>query len=89
MPPTEEYELHLTYSPHLMPLFCTGALLCVLLVVAWRERRSSTAAPFALTLAALLVWTFGYAFEIAAVERDAKLVWANIQFLAIAPLPVL
>jgi diguanylate cyclase (GGDEF)-like protein/PAS domain S-box-containing protein len=85
----QEHQLHLTYTAHLIPLFFTGALVCVLLAVAWRERRSPAAGPFAVMLAALLVWTIAFVFELASSELAAKVVWANIQYLAIAFLPVL
>jgi len=81
--------LHLVYTWHLVPLLLSGTLLTLLLAVSWRGRRSPAAGPFALMMTALLVWTIGYVFEIAAVERSAKIFWANVQFLAIAPLPVL
>jgi diguanylate cyclase (GGDEF)-like protein/PAS domain S-box-containing protein len=57
--------------------------------VAWRERRSPAAGPFAVMLAALLVWTIAFAFELSSSELAAKVVWANVQYLAIAFLPVL
>lgn len=80
--------MHLTYTPHLVPLFFTGLIIGALLSVTWRQRRAPIAGPFALTLVMLGIWTVGYIFELAAVETDVKVVWANVQYIGIALLPV-
>ena len=54
----------------------------------WRSRSDAVAPWFAATLVAFLVWTIGYIFEILAPTLAGKLVWADIEFVGIALLPV-
>lgn len=81
--------LRLTYSPYLLPLFASCAMLIALLVIAWRSRNTRASGYFALTVAALLVWTVGFIFELASPSLSQKLFWANVQYVGIASLPVL
>lgn len=61
----------------------------VLLALTLRRHRVSCARLFAGVLAATLVWAVGYAFELRAVDASEMLLWANVQWFGIAPLPVL
>ncbi len=60
-----------------------------MLVVAWRNRSEATAPWFAATVVALLIWTVGYIFELMAVGLQAKLAWADAEFVGLLALPLL
>jgi diguanylate cyclase (GGDEF)-like protein len=77
---------HLTY--YIVPLALSTAVLCALLVVAWRIRSDPVAPWYAATLVGFLIWTVGYMFEIASPSLDGKIWWANVQFIGIILLPV-
>jgi len=73
---------------YISPLIVSASVLVALLVVTWRNRSDAVAPWFAATLVAFLVWTVGYVFEIVAPTLGGKLLWADIEFIGIALLPV-
>lgn len=79
---------HYHYTPFVIPLVVTALFGAVMLLVAWRNRAEPVALWFAATVAALLVWTIGYAFELMAVGLHAKIVWADLEYAAMLALPL-
>ncbi len=73
---------------YVAPLFVSLAVLGGLLVITWFSRSDPIAPWFAATLLAILIWTFGYIFEIASPDLGAKVSWANFQFVGVVTLPV-
>lgn len=67
----------------------SGAMLVALLAIVLRCRREPLAPWLAAVFAALLLWTVGYVLELAAEDLDAKLLWADVQFVGATVLPVL
>lgn len=53
-----------------------------------KHRSRAAAAPLLLTSGAVMLWMLGYAAEITVASLSAKLLWANVQFIGIAILPV-
>ena len=80
------FQFH--YTPTIWPLLLSAVLLLVAAVPVWRQRHHPAALAFAAVIAALLIWTIGFALELAAVALNSKLFWANIQFFGISTLPV-
>lgn len=80
---------HFQYTPFVIPLALSAAVVVAMLVVAWRNRDAEVAPWFAASLVALLVWTVGYLLELMAVGVGAKIFWADLQFIATASLPLL
>jgi diguanylate cyclase (GGDEF)-like protein len=80
---------HLSYTPFVVPLAVSAIVTLAVLYVAWQNRREESAPWFAASLVALLVWTIGYAFELMAVELEAKIAWANVQYVGVTMLPLL
>lgn len=78
----------LVYTPFVLPLAVSAAIAVALLVVAWRNWREPVAPWFAATLVALLWWTIGYMFELMAVGLNAKIVWADIEYIGTTLLPL-
>jgi diguanylate cyclase (GGDEF)-like protein/PAS domain S-box-containing protein len=79
----------LHYTPFVIPLALSAAVIVAILAVAWQNRVEEVAPWFAATLAALLVWTGGYMFELMAVGLSAKLFWADLQYIGTTALPLL
>ncbi len=83
--PTTGWQLALPYT---LPLLVSASLALAVAVFVWRRRAAPGAAPLiALSLAAF-VWSFAYAFEIAATPMPVALFWARVQYLGIMTLPV-
>ena len=72
-----------------MPHVISAALLVWLLAVTWIRRHEPLAPWLAGVFGALLLWTVGYALELASVSLAAKLFWANLQFVGLFAIPVL
>jgi diguanylate cyclase (GGDEF)-like protein/PAS domain S-box-containing protein len=77
------------YTPFILPLVVSALVLLALLYVTWRNRTEQSAPWFAATLIALLVWTVGYIFELTAVALQAKIHWADVQYIGTTALPLL
>ncbi|MFQ5575823.1 MAG: histidine kinase N-terminal 7TM domain-containing protein [Anaerolineae bacterium] len=78
----------IVFTPYILPLLVSVAILLALGVYAWQYRSQTTAAVFGAIVLALLIWTAGFALEIAGVTLPAKIFWANVQFTGITALPV-
>ncbi len=68
----------------LLSIFSTGALT----YYAWRQRRVSGAMPFAALMGLVAVWCTTYEIEILSPSFAAKLLWTDVQFVAIAFTPL-
>lgn len=80
-------QLHCT--PFLLPLAVSAAFCLAMLAIAWRNRIEPVAPWFAVTVLALLAWSVGYMFELMASALQAKITWANLQYVATIALPLL
>jgi diguanylate cyclase (GGDEF)-like protein len=76
------------YTPFILPLAVSAAFCLAMLVVAWRNRVEPVAPWFAATILALLAWTVGYIFELMATGLQAKVAWANLEYIATIALPM-
>ncbi len=72
-----------------MPHLVSAALLVWLLALTWIRRREPLAPWLAGVFGALLLWTVGYALELASASLAAKLFWADLQFVGLLAIPVL
>ena len=77
------------YTPYVLPLAASCGVVLVLLYVTWRNRSVQSAPWFAASLVALLLWSAGYAFELMATSLDAKIHWADVQYIGTSALPLL
>ncbi len=76
------------YTPYLWPLWISAVVLMLLAVYTLLHRERSVSPRFFIVVATLFVWVVGFAFEVAGVDLQTKLFWANVQFSGIAALPV-
>ena len=76
------------YSPYLLPL--VGAALIAGWVAAYVWTRRSTRSAPALTLLALsiMIWSAGYALEIAGANLPTKVFWGKFQYIGIVTVPL-
>jgi diguanylate cyclase (GGDEF)-like protein len=69
-------------------LVLAGTMMAILAMLAFQRRSSQIAIAFALCCLGAMVWNFAFAAEILNTTLAQKILWANIQFLAISFLPV-
>jgi len=78
-----------TYTPFMLALLVSTALMAGLALYIWRDSGRQAITPrFSNVLILASLWSFGFALEIAADSLDAKIFFSNLQFVAIALLPV-
>ena len=78
-----------TYTPLILALLISTAVMAGLALYVWRDSGRQAITPrFSNVLILASIWSFGFALEIAADSLDAKVFFSNIQFVAIALLPV-
>lgn len=77
------------YVQYVAPLFIAAIVAATLAMAAWRRRPAPGAQPFAMLMAAVGLWAFGYAFELYAATLPAKVLWAKVEYLAIVFVPLL
>lgn len=75
--------MSLQFTAYTIPLFITTAITLILLWVGVRRRHMLTARIFMLFCSAVIVWSVGYALEFMAVDLQAKLFWARVQYLGL------
>lgn len=80
--------MNLSYTPHILPFCVTALVLVALLAFALHNRRETVTPWLVASIAALLVWSLGYVMELASVTVQAKVFWADVQFLGVISLPV-
>ncbi|MDP1756740.1 MAG: histidine kinase N-terminal 7TM domain-containing protein, partial [Pseudohongiella sp.] len=73
----------------------TASILCAALLAAsalalivWRYRRAPGALPMIAIAVPVLVWLFASTGELWSRTLDAKVIWANLQYLGIVTVPV-
>lgn len=75
------------YPLYTFVLTASATAMVGLALYVWQRRPAVGAAPFALLLAAVAEWSLSNALEMASVSLEAKIFWANMQFLGIVIVP--
>ena len=76
------------HSPYSYPLVLVAAVTAVFAPYSWYRRGTPGAVALAALMSGVLVWSAGYALEIAVVGLPAKIFWAKIEYLGIATVPL-
>lgn len=76
------------YTPYTVLSLISTAISVLLGALAWRRRYASGAAQFIALAAAVAVWTFGYAFELAGADLATIIWWAKFEYIGIVSVPV-
>jgi PAS domain S-box-containing protein len=71
-----------------LPLFVTAAVSVVIAGYSWRRRELPTARLMALLGVTIAWWALFYALELASDTGSLKVLWAQLQYIAIAVIPV-
>jgi len=76
-------------SIYLIVLSIAAAESLTLALIVWRRNRNGLGiAPFLLLMAAVSIWTLGYAAELGASDLAVKLLWIKVQYIGIVAAPV-
>ena len=68
--------------------FIAGIIGLLIAIYAWRLRPQRGAMTLTWLVVVTLIWSIGYALEIAATELSAKLFWAKVQYIGITTVPL-
>lgn len=80
--------MHFQYIPYLWLLLASTAITAMLAIYAWRRRSVLGAAPFAVLMFLVALWSFANGLEMAGADLPTKLFWANVQYLSYTTIPV-
>ena len=73
--------MHFQYTPYFGVLMITAVISAIVAFIAWQRRTSPGGAPLALLMLAVTEWALVGAFEAAAVEQSAKIVWSKLDYV--------
>jgi PAS domain S-box-containing protein len=76
------------HTPYTLPLLIAAGISAGLVLYSWRYRLGAGSMPFVVVMLALVVWSVGYALELASVDLVDKIFWAKIEYLGIVTVPV-
>ncbi len=76
------------YTPYVLPLVFSALVSAGLVIVVWQHRSAAGATPLIFILLAVVVWSAGNTLELGCVDLQAKLFWANVEYLGIVSVPV-
>jgi PAS domain S-box-containing protein len=71
-----------------IPLIAAALVSAGVAVAAWQRRPAHGAVAFATMMVAIAVWTAGYALELVADTLSTKVLWAKVEYLGIAFVPI-
>jgi PAS domain S-box-containing protein len=80
--------MHLELTLYVLPLIAATALAALLGLYAWSHRSAPGATALAVLMLAVSLWSLAYALELTATTPEAKVLWAKVQYLGIAPIPL-
>ena len=82
--------MHVEYDPPaVIPVLIAALLLVYVLLRMWRSRRERVGPWLIATIAILLAWAVGLTLELSSPHLQAKLFWANLEFIPIICLPLI
>jgi PAS domain S-box-containing protein len=79
----------LQYSPYILPLLLVAAISIIVDLLIWWRQRSAGSTFLSLLMLAVAAWALAYSLELLVVPLNAKLFWAQVQYLVIPVTPVL
>lgn len=80
--------MNFAWTPFAIPYMVSGIVALSATVVAWQHRRRHGAVALCCLMLAAGVWSLGNALEICSVGMEAKILWANVEYIGIATVPV-
>lgn len=80
--------MHLQYTPYALFSLVTTMIATALALFVWRRRAAAGGLPFVVLVAAVAIWTFGYAAELASTNLATIVFWAKFEYIGIVTVPV-
>lgn len=77
------------HTPYTLPLLISAALSGGVVAYIYRRRRSPGAGALLTLMCGVVVWTLGYALQMASVDADAVFFWSAVQFMGVLTVPTL
>ncbi len=81
--------MHWQYTPYMLPLVIAAAISAAVALMAWRRRRVPGATTLLVFMLAVVEWSLVNVLELGSPELEAKLFWANLEYLGIVIIPVM
>ncbi len=81
--------MHWQYILYFSPIIIITIVVIAVVPIAWQYRHGPRAKTLLLLMLALLEWSLGNFFELRSSSLQAKLFWANIEYIGIVAVPVL
>ena len=81
--------MQLQYSPYMIPLIGAALISGWVATYVWRHRAARSAPALGIMALAILVWSLGYALEIAGVGQPTKEFWGKVQYFGIPIAPLM
>jgi PAS domain S-box-containing protein len=78
----------MTLIAYLSPLIISALIAGALVLYCWRHRHVPASVPFAGLMFAMMIWSLGYAMELASTTLAEKVFWENILLMAYTFVPV-
>jgi PAS domain S-box-containing protein len=80
--------MHWQLSIFILALIVSVFVAGTISIYSWRRRQTPGATSFALLMAAIAVWCFGYALELWVTNLEAMLFWVKISYIGVVSAPV-
>ena len=80
--------MHWQLSIFILALIVSVFVAATISIYSWRRRQTPGATSFALMMAAVAVWCFGYALELWTTDLEVMLFWVKISYIGVVSAPV-
>jgi len=77
------------HTPYTLPLLVSAALSGGVVAYIYRRRRGPGAGALLTLMCGVVVWTLGYALQMASVDPGAVFFWSGVQFMGVLTVPTL
>jgi PAS domain S-box-containing protein len=77
------------FSPYMLPLIGSALVSGWIAAYVWTRRSTRSAPALVLLALAIMIWSIGYALEIAGANLSTKIFWGKVQYIGIVSVPLL
>jgi diguanylate cyclase (GGDEF)-like protein/PAS domain S-box-containing protein len=83
-----EVNMQIQFHPYILPLALSAIVSGIVAITAWRRRNIQGAAPLALNMLALMIWSGAYALMWAGATEYAQLFWLRVVYIGVVIAPL-
>jgi PAS domain S-box-containing protein len=76
-------------NPYALPSLLSGVVSAIVAWSAWKRRRVSGAASFALLMLSVAIWSLGTALQLLSATLPAGLFWIRLEYVGVVSVPVM